>query len=200
MQEGEGIKVANKGCHCLDCWQTELILSIVFLATIPLAILVATYLIAIPIIIYLIRMVVLCRTDTRKFLTELDLSINPYEHTDKLQKTPPYTRWSIRCYHYERRTRRVKTKNGWRTQSYRVTVYTHHNSCYITYPGVVDASPILSGLEKYRMTRIYNTMRIAFATQEAQAHYFNTRKQWIRNNDLDRYYYFSDVHYLDGLK
>ena len=192
MQEGEGIKVANKGCHCLDCWQTELVLSLVFLGTIPLAIFVNTALIVIPLAIYLVRMGILCSTDTRKFLSQLELGINPYEHTDQLQKTAPYTVWRISCYHWERRTRRVRTKNGTRTEHYRVKVFTHRNSCYITYPGVVDASPILSGLERFKMTRIYNTLRIAFSSEQAQANYQTTRRDWIRFNDRDRYYHFAE--------
>ncbi len=38
MKEGLGIKVANKGCHCLDCWHLELILFLLVVGTIPLAV------------------------------------------------------------------------------------------------------------------------------------------------------------------
>ena len=85
MKMGLGIKVANKGCHCLDCWQLELILFLIVAATIPIAILFVPAVIAVPIIIYLIRFKVLCSTDTSKFLSKLNLDLNPYEHTATLQ-------------------------------------------------------------------------------------------------------------------
>ena len=190
-----GIRVANKGCHCLDCWALEFVFFLLVVFTIPLVI-VSPGLIAIPIVIYLIRFAVICCTDTSKFLRQLNLDINPYDLTATLQKTEPYTLWHIRCYHWETRYRTVTESDGQggtrtRTESYQVQVTTHTNSKCITYPDCVDASPILSGLEKYRMTRIYNTLRIAFGTEECNKYYQKKRYKWIRKNDRDVHYDFS---------
>ena len=83
IKKGLGIKVANKGCHCLDCWALEFAFFLLVAGTIPL-VLVDIALIAIPIVIYFLRLIVLCCTDTSKFLSKLNLDINPYEHTDTL--------------------------------------------------------------------------------------------------------------------
>lgn len=48
------------------------------------------------------------------------------------------------------------------TQTYTVRVNTHSASKHITYPNCGDASPILSGLEDFRMTRIYYDFDLAF--------------------------------------
>ena len=130
--------MANKGCHCLDCWALELVFFLLVLFTIPLVI-VSPALIAIPIVIYFIRFIVICCTDTRKFLTQLNLDINPYDLTATLQKTEPYTVWRIVCYHWETRIRTVSESDGQggtrtRTETYQVKVTTHSNSKCIRYP------------------------------------------------------------------
>ena len=119
----------------------------------------------------------ICCTDTRKFLQKLNLSINPYDHTAAIQRTDPYSVWHINCYHYEDRTR-VVTYKDWRGEThtkiehYTVRVDTHNNTVIVSYPDTQDASPILSGLENYRMTRIYNTFRLAFCSREALIDYY----------------------------
>ena len=104
----------------------------------------------------------------------------------------------------EQRTRTVSStdSNGnttTRTETYWVRVDTHHADNVVKYPDCKDASPILSGLEQYRMTRIYNTLKIAFATPEASEKYIKKRGDWIHHNDRDVSYDFFEKDCLPGM-
>ena len=113
--------------------------------------------------------------------------------------------WEISCYHFEKKKRFIQEhdpKGGTRTRVVydNVRVDTHSNTEYVRYPGCVDASPILSGVEQYRMTRIYNSLKIAFASAGAKQYFERRRQEWIRTNDRDEQYNFEEKDVLPGLK
>ena len=59
----------NKGCHCLDLWALELIFFILVVGTLPLPFLLErTTFFAIPGFFYVVRFLVVYRSDTSKFL------------------------------------------------------------------------------------------------------------------------------------
>ena len=198
--------MANKGCHCTGCWGCSFFTSVVCLGSICLPFILDNYLFFIITgVAYLIHLIVLCCSDTFKFLNNLDLDINPYKLTHKLQHTNPMTVWHIECYHYETRFRTVTTRdaNGntqTRTETYQEKVTTHRNTHNQRYREVEDASPILSGLEQFRMTRIYNKLDLAFANAEISHYFHQLRRDWIHFNDRDRHYSFSEKHVLPGMK
>ncbi len=144
---GKGKRVANSVCHCIDCWFCLLICTLMVIGGIVLSIFVHLGFIAVPIVMYLFRISVLCCTDTRRFLYRMDLDINPYEYTYTMMKKDPHIVWDIQCYHYITKTRTVTDSEGHsRTETYQERVNTHHGRWDFKCSGSQDASPILRGL------------------------------------------------------
>ncbi len=76
---------------------------------------------------------------------------------------------------------------------------THSAFHMVTYD-ITDASPILSGLERFRMTRIYNTYRLGFDSAETRNDYIRGRDLWRLRNKLDVHYDFSERDTFPGLR
>lgn len=197
--------MANKGCHCTGCWPCSFLTGIIVLGSIAVPLVLNEYAwFALPGSFYLIHLIILCTSDTCKFLSKLDLKVNPYTQAYNLQHTPPVTVWHITCYHWETRFRTVteRDSNGntrTRTETYQEKVITHTNSHTVHYRGWQDASPILSGLEQYRMTRIYNRLTFAFGSDAVRHQFHCMRREWIHFNDRDVHYDFSEAHKLPGM-
>ncbi len=110
--DDQTIKVVNKGCHCLDCWVLLLVLAVMVLIMLPLGIVLGGGLFAVMLLLCIVRIIVVCCTDTRKFLKALNLDINPYDYTEHMQSVNPYTEWTINCYHFETRFRTVTYRDS----------------------------------------------------------------------------------------
>ena len=141
MDFKQGKYVANKGCHCTGCWPCSFFTSVVTLGTIAVPLILNDYVwFALPGSFYLIHLIILCTSDTCKFLSKLNLKVNPYNQTYHLQHTGPITVWHITCYHWETRFRTVteRDSNGntrTRTETYQEKVVTHTNSHTVHYRG-----------------------------------------------------------------
>ena len=197
----KGKKVANKGCHCIGSWGASFFTSVVVLGSLALPFLLDSYLwFILTGVIYLVHWIVFACSDTCKFLQKLRPDVNPYELTYQCQKTPAHTKWHIVCYHYETRTRTTTDSQGnTRTETYTEKVITHTASHVVRFEEQYDASPILSGLERFRMTRIYNKVKIAFVSEGVQEQFESMRRQWIHEHNRDVHHDFSEKHKLPGL-
>ena len=152
-----------------------------------------------PGVFYIIHWVVFCCSDTCKFLSKLNKDVNPYELTHKCQNNPGYVKWHISCYHSETRAHTVTDSNGTRTTTRRERVTTWVNSKTVNFHEQCDASPILSGLEQYRLTRIYNKVDIAFENEEMRNHFNHMRSHWIQENHRDVHFDFSEHNDIKGM-
>ena len=76
---------------------------------------------------------------------------------------------------------------------------THTSSHTWHFKEQYDASPILSRLEQFRLTRIYNKVKIAFCNEQLQQHFEDARRQWIHEHNRDVHYDFTESKEIPGL-
>ena len=185
----------------MGCWGASFFTSIVVLGTLPLSFVLHNYLwMILPGVVYLIHWILFACSDTRKFLKKLRRDVNAYEMTYRCQQTPAHTKWSIVCYHYETRHSSSTDSDGQTTiNTYRERVVTYSKNRTVHFKEQYDASPILSGLEKFKFTRIYNKVKLAFVNKQQHARFVEERKKWVHLHTRDKHQDFYQEHVIPGL-
>jgi len=145
-------------------------------------------------VIYLI----LCLTShTFQYLRNVVTAEDIMMYMDRMYKMKPEIVWTINCWHNETRTR-IVTRDGKReTKTYQEKVCTHSARGKLDFVGWQDISAPLrmSEIENYTMTKVSVKKKwVGDAGALAQ------KREFIRQNDRDTYYDFSEEFILQGYR
>lgn len=114
--------------------------------------------------------------------------------------TGPVIRWTIQCYHYERRTRTYTDSDGHRrTTTERVRVDTHRASATYNIQGWSDASHA-PRFTNTRLTQVSYIKTHSFRDAQAEERHNTEYRTWINLNDRDTHKTTSWTLNLAGFK
>jgi len=153
--------------------------------------------------IYLLYLIEMGCSSTWAYLSHSYVKEGCEQFVRNLTATRPSIRWHIQCYHYETRTRTVTYtdsdgKTRTRTETYQERVNTHRATGYFQFKSFLDVSGEITGLEHYKLTRIRMRKEWTFADQWTEQAFRTQKSDFIRYNDRDRHYDFSESFEING--
>eukprot|EP00056_Hartaetosiga_gracilis_P001057 m.41991 g.41991 ORF g.41991 m.41991 type:complete len:378 (-) comp10479_c0_seq1:687-1820(-) len=147
--------------------------------------------------IYLIYLIEACCSSTSGYVHNKLQDPNP--HVAAVLDTPPTIRFHIQCYHYETRTRTVRDSNGnTRTETYTERVNTHSASeNFHILQWFDDSMPFF--VPNYEICQMKFFKNFKFTT-EALSRFECDKARFIRENDRDVHYSYSESRFIGGMK
>eukprot|EP00055_Hartaetosiga_balthica_P003776 m.8965 g.8965 ORF g.8965 m.8965 type:complete len:395 (-) comp3319_c0_seq1:261-1445(-) len=147
--------------------------------------------------IYLIYLIEACCSSTKGYVNNKMQDPNP--HVAQVLDSPPQITFHIQCYHYETRTRTVRDSNGnTKTETYTERVNTHSASMvFHIQQWYDDSAPFF--VPNYEICQLKFSKSFKF-TDASFSRYKMEREVFIRENDRDVHYSFTEGRYIAGMK
>lgn len=142
-----------------------------------------------------------CFSNSHAYLCNVIVTEGVMAHMERMYSSPPEIRWHIKCFHEEKITKTTKT---WEDGSVRTeketigyeTVYTHSAYGCLKFAAWNDVSTPLkqSEIENYTMTKV--SVKKRWICNDGG--YERQKRAFIRRNDVDRDYTFSEEFHVKG--
>lgn len=194
-------KDINTGTYCYVIF--SILFMLTFYAAIPVAILLDDPVYFSIMGVALVYLIMSCCTDTCKYIRNLVELPQVFQNIANAIRNAPTKTFHISCYHWETRTVTERDNDGnTRTKTEQHKVYTHHASQNFYCGHFVDQSPppsVLHYLDMLKLARLHTTKIIHF-TSVAHARYSMEKHDFIRRNDRDVHYDFSEKQDIPGHK
>jgi hypothetical protein len=184
-----------------DRWAFNLSLSALIIILLIAGGFAIPYAIDFALVLYVIYWIDCCCAKTPKLFRNAESDSQTLQKIEALKRLGPTTSWDIECYK-ENMKKSTKISCGW--NSGKKTAIrrpnTHHAHEDMEHRNWTDNSPVLTCMDKVKISRIRFRVLLAFVDPNLEIEYTNKRDIFVSENNREKDYNFTETHTIKGFE